>query len=81
MSLSKYPSIVSLPRNNPGVTHVLDYLIGRFPGVSPEVWRQRMIDGKVHWHDGSLIAVDSPCRPQQRVYYYRETAHEPVGPD
>jgi tRNA pseudouridine32 synthase/23S rRNA pseudouridine746 synthase len=80
MSISKYPSKLSLPQNNPGVTRVLEYLITKFPDISPEVWQQRMADGKVHWHDGSLITADSPYRPQQLVYYYREVDSEPDIP-
>jgi len=80
MSISKYPSKLSLPQNNPGVSRVVDYLIVKFPEIKPEVWQQRVADGKVHWHDGSLITADSPYRPQQRVYYYREVDSEPVIP-
>ena len=76
MSISKYPSKLSLPQNNPGVSSVLEYLIVKFPDISAQVWQQRMSDGKVHWHDGSLITADSAFRTQQRVYYYREVEHE-----
>jgi tRNA pseudouridine32 synthase/23S rRNA pseudouridine746 synthase len=44
------------------------------------VWQQRMVDGKVHWHDGSLISASCAFSPQQRVYYYREVESEPVIP-
>ena len=80
MSISKYPSKLSLPQVNPGISSVLEYLIIKFPGISATVWQQRMSEGKVHWHDGSLISVDSPFKPQQRVYYYREVETEPVIP-
>jgi tRNA pseudouridine32 synthase/23S rRNA pseudouridine746 synthase len=39
-----------------------------------------MLDGKVHWHDGSLISASCAFSPQQRVYYYREVDSEPVIP-
>lgn len=39
-----------------------------------------MREGKVHWHDGSLINVDSPFEAQERVYYYREVDSEPIVP-
>lgn len=39
-----------------------------------------MEDGKVHWHDGSLISPSSPFVAQQRVYYYREVESESVIP-
>lgn len=80
MGISRYPSIVSLPQVNPGVTTVLDYLVVRFPSIAREVWQQRMAAGKVHWHDGSLVSAASPYRPQQRVYYYREVESETVLP-
>jgi tRNA pseudouridine32 synthase / 23S rRNA pseudouridine746 synthase len=80
MSISKYPSKLSLPQHNHGIASVLEYLIMKFPGINSDVWRQRVADGKVHWHDGSLITADSSCRPQQRVYYYREVENEPVVP-
>lgn len=80
MSISKYPSKLSLPQTNPGLTSVLEYLIIKFPDIGPEVWQRRMADGKVHWHDGSLITPDSPFRAQERVYYYREVENEPVIP-
>jgi len=80
MSISKYPSVLSLPQVNPGVSSVLEYLIIKFPNISQDVWQQRMLDGKVHWHDGSLISIDTPFKPQQRVYYYREVETEPVIP-
>ncbi len=80
MSISKYPSKLSLPQVNPGVDSVLDYLILRFPAIDAAVWRKRVADGKVHWHDGSLITASSPYQPQQRVYYYREVEREGVIP-
>lgn len=80
MSLSKYPSKLSLPLNSGGAGTVLDYLIARFPGITGEVWKQRVTDGKVHWHDGSLVSAESAYQPQQRVYYYREVEREPVIP-
>lgn len=80
MSISKYPSKLSLPQSYPGITRVLEYLVIKFPDIHPDVWQQRMAEGKVHWHDGSLITADSPFQPQQRVYYYREVESEPVIP-
>ena len=80
MTVSKYPSLLSLPQINPGVSSVLEYLIVKFPDISLDIWQQRILEGKVHWNDGSLISVDTPFRPQQRVYYYREVETEPVIP-
>lgn len=80
MAIAKSPSKLTLPQINPGVETVLDYLIGKFPQVDAQVWRQRAIDGKLHWHDGTPISLTTPYRPQQRVYYYREVDYEPVVP-
>lgn len=80
MGISKYPSKLSLPQTNPGISSVLEYLIVKFPEINATVWQQRMADGKVHWHDGTLITTESLYRPQQRVYYYREVESEPVIP-
>ncbi len=80
MPISKLPSKLSLPITNPGVSSVLQYLVVKFPNISDRVWRQRMLDGKVHWHNGELISPETPYQSQQRVYYYRELASEPNIP-
>jgi len=80
MVISEHPSKLSLPQGNPSVATVLEYLIIKFPYIDAKVWEQRMADGKVHWHDGSLISTQSVFKPQQRVYYYREVEGEPSIP-
>lgn len=76
MAISEYASKLSLPQINPGVGTVLEYLIIKFPYIEAQVWRQRIKDGKVHWHDGRLITHQTRFQPQQRVYYYREVENE-----
>jgi len=80
MTISEPPSKLSLPQTNPGVATVLEYLIIKFPYINAQIWRQRIADGKVHRHDGSLITTQSLFQPQQRVYYYREVESEPSIP-
>jgi tRNA pseudouridine32 synthase / 23S rRNA pseudouridine746 synthase len=80
MSISKYPSKVALPQRNPGVVTVLEYLISKFPQIASSVWQQRVADGKVHWHDGTLISAKTPYHAQQLVYYYREVTSETTVP-
>ena len=80
MAISPYPSKLSLPIVNPGITTVFEYLLIKFPYVKPSVWQQRIHDGKVHYHDGSLVSMQSPFQSQQRVYYYREVENEPLIP-
>jgi tRNA pseudouridine32 synthase/23S rRNA pseudouridine746 synthase len=80
MAISEHPSKLSLPRINPGVATVLEYLIIKFPYVGANIWRQRVMNGKVHAHGGALITPQSLFQPQQRIYYYREVEHEPSVP-
>ena len=80
MAISEYPSKLSLPQTNPGVATVLEYLILKFPYIDAQTWRQRISNGKVHRHDGSLITAQSPFQAQQRIYYYREVEDEPSIP-
>jgi tRNA pseudouridine32 synthase/23S rRNA pseudouridine746 synthase len=80
MTIAITPSKFSLPQHNPGVATVLEFLILKFPGITSEVWQQRMVDGKVHWHDSTLINAQTPYAAQQRVYYYREVSREPEVP-
>jgi len=80
MAIANAPSKLSLPQHNPGVATVLEFLILKFPAISRDVWQKRMDAGKVHWHDGRLISAQTPYAAQQRVYYYREVAREPVIP-
>jgi len=80
MTVSERPSKLSLPQTNPGVATVLEYLIIKFPYIDAHIWRQRIAEGKVHYHDGSLITTQSLFQPQRRVYYYREVESEPSIP-
>ena len=80
MAISEYASKLSLPQTNPGVVTILEYLVIKFPYISAQIWQQRIIDGKVHFHDGTLITAQSLFQPQQRVYYYREVTNEPNIP-
>lgn len=80
MVIARAPSKLSLPQHNPGVSTVLEFLVLKFPAIAIDVWLQRMADGKVHWHDGSLIDAQTAFAAQQRVYYYREVESEPVIP-
>ena len=80
MTISDYPSHLSLPQTNPGVTTVLEYLIIKFPYIDALIWQQRIARGKVHYHDGSLVTPHSLFQAQQRIYYYREVESEPIIP-
>ncbi|MFT7561665.1 MAG: tRNA pseudouridine32 synthase/23S rRNA pseudouridine746 synthase [Flavobacteriales bacterium] len=80
MGIAKSPSKLTLPDTDYDTDTVLAYLAKRFVAISVECWRMRMDDGKVHWHDGTLITPDTLYRAKQRVYYYREVENEPVTP-
>jgi len=80
MAISKYPSKLSLPLINPGVKTVFEYLLIKFPYIDANIWQQRIQHGKVHYHDGSLIDMQSPFQSQQRIYYYREVEGESIIP-
>ncbi|WP_292959179.1 pseudouridine synthase [Neptuniibacter sp. UBA6509] len=80
MAIAKSPSKLTLPKHNPGVATVVDYLIYKFPQIDASIWRQRAIDKKLHWHDGSVITLETLYQPQLRVYYYREVEKEPEIP-
>ncbi|QFU21187.1 pseudouridine synthase [Shewanella eurypsychrophilus] len=73
-------SYVVLPESVADKPTVLSFLVERFNQIGSDVWRERIIDGKVHWRDGSLIAVDTPFIPRARVYYYREVKAETKVP-
>ncbi|MDO6565343.1 pseudouridine synthase [Amphritea sp. 1_MG-2023] len=80
MVIATSPSKLTLPQVNPGTATVVAYLIHKFPQVDAAVWYQRANEGKLHWHDGTVITATTLYRPQQRVYYYREVESEPVIP-
>ncbi len=69
-----------MPKERAGCGSVLEFLIQRFPGVTPATWLQRIQDGKVLWDDNTPIAEDSAYRPQRRILYYREVEQEPLIP-
>ncbi|SQD79123.1 pseudouridine synthase [Moritella yayanosii] len=71
-----YASHIVLPENVTDKPTVCSFLIGHFKQIDATVWQQRIIDGKVHWRDGSLITLDCAFIPRERVYYYREVAVE-----
>ncbi len=69
-----------MPKESAGCSSVLEFLIRRFPGITPNVWLQRIQDGKVLWDDKTTIAEDSAYIPQRRILYYREVEQEPPIP-
>ncbi len=80
MSISKYPSKVNLPQENFGWATVFDFLTYKFSGIDKAIWQERIINGKVHWQDGTLIELSTPYKAQATVFYYREVPEETVIP-
>ena len=74
------PSFVVLPLEVVDKQTVFSFLIEHYAHVGEAVWRQRILDGKVHWQDGSLIGLDTAYRPTARAYYYREVPVEAQVP-
>jgi tRNA pseudouridine32 synthase/23S rRNA pseudouridine746 synthase len=67
-------SAVALP---PGPwTTVLEFLSWRLPAVSVEEWTARLEQGDVLDATGQPVPVDAGYRPQIRLWYWRELAHE-----
>ena len=73
-------SYIVLPREVTDKPTVVSFLEHHFARLGADVWRQRVLDGKVHWQDGSLITLDTPYRATARVYYYREVVTETQVP-
>ncbi len=69
-----------MPAQSEGWQTVFAFLVHRFPRIDAEVWRQRIVDGKVFWADGQPVAIDSAYRSQGSLRYYREVNDEPDIP-
>ncbi len=80
MGIAKYSSCVSLPRVDKPYPPILDFLVQRFPRVGQAVWEQRILEGKVLDEAGTPITPATLYIPQQRLFYFREVAEEPVIP-
>ena len=76
------PSCVSLPAG-PWPT-LLDFLTGRFPGVTRHTWLERMARGDVIDEAGQAVSPEHASQPpylaHQRLYYYRDVPNEPHIP-
>lgn len=76
MALAEYPSRLMLPWQAPPYPLLLDYLCRRFPQIARQRWEQRFGEGKILDAQRQPLTVDSPYRPQQLIYYFREVLHE-----
>lgn len=67
-----------MPANSP--VSLLEFLCQRFPGIEPEIWRERMLRGRVLDAGLQPLPVEALCQAGQVVFYFRELTHEPVVP-
>ncbi len=58
----------------------LDFLVQRFPAISPLQWRGRIDHGDVVDEHGATIHFDTAYRPNAKLFYYRYVADEPRIP-
>ena len=80
MSISKTPSVVTLPKAEKPYPSILAFLASAFPGISRDTWAQRIREGKVLDDNGNPIAADTEYTPSKRIFYFREVENEPVIP-
>ena len=55
---------------------LLDFLAGRFPDVASTTWLARMARGEVLDERNGMLQPDTLCRPNTKIYYYRELEAE-----
>lgn len=80
MVIATRPSEITLPPERQRFATVFAYLLEKFPRIPQAVWQSRIEQGKVFWHDGSLITLDTQFQPSRRLCYYREVSAEPQVP-
>ena len=67
-------SRVWLPKGNWKL--ILDFLIEKFPNITPEIMQARMQRGEIMDSKGNCYDVDSPYRSGIHLFYYRELDNE-----
>jgi tRNA pseudouridine32 synthase/23S rRNA pseudouridine746 synthase len=80
MGLSKYPSVVTLPKTDMPYPSLLAYLCRKFSAISQETWEQRILEGKVLDENSRQITPDTKYTPLSRIFYFREVSNEPFIP-
>jgi len=69
-----------LTPNNAAPVTIADYLVARFYPNDPQIIHARFNTGEVRLDDGTILSSDSPYMPGERIWYFRELAHEPQLP-
>ncbi len=80
MGISTHPSVVTMPKAERPYPSILAFLCRRFPAISPEIWEQRIAEGKVLDEKGQRITLDAEYTPLKRIFYFREVCSEPFIP-
>lgn len=80
MAISEGRSTVSMPEREKPYPTILAFLVRRFPQINESIWLRRITSGKVLSEDGTPISLTTPYLPNQRLFYFREVAEEPVIP-
>ncbi|WP_444996100.1 pseudouridine synthase [Aliikangiella sp. IMCC44359] len=80
MAIARCASEITLPVKNLGWKTILEFLDYQFPLIGKQVWQNRILEGKVHWHSGEAISLNSTFQPSKRLCYYREVEEEPKIP-
>ena len=80
MGISKHPSVVTMPTAAKPYPSILSFLSMRFPAISREIWKKRILEGKVLDEEAAAITLDSAYSPLKRIFYFREVSSEPVIP-
>ena len=60
---------------------MLDFLVGRLPGVSSSCWLERMDAGDVVDEHGERVTAERQFEPGLRLFYYRSLSSEPALPE
>lgn len=75
-AIAAQASYVVLPKDTHAKQTVLEFLVQKFPHISPDIWLERAKNGKLHWQDGRLIDETSSYQAGAKVFYYREVPEE-----
>lgn len=59
---------------------ILEFLVERFPFISEEILRERMLKGQIVNQHGKSYTPDSPYEAEVFLFYYREIPNEPEIP-
>jgi tRNA pseudouridine32 synthase/23S rRNA pseudouridine746 synthase len=80
MVISKYHSIVVMPKMAKPYPTILDFLTGRFPKIDRQIWKNRIVCGKVLTQKEEPASLDTPYIPLEKLYYFREVKKETIIP-